>query len=124
MIDAIRRDPPRVTGDGRKTIQALVNEENRKRLAGTGFTALSPLELDRDAMLYLAAQKLSPRAVPTPAETVVVKRAVNQNSAAENHVVRTMVHPATVALCARLVTRLGVRLAGVDIIAHDISAPF
>jgi len=121
FIDAIRRDPPRVTGDGKHSIAQLVAEENRKRLTGRPFTALSPLRLDHDARLYLAAQNLSPRSVPQAGETVTVKRATNQNAASENIVVRDSVHPDTIAACARLVAALGVRFAGIDILAHDIS---
>jgi cyanophycin synthetase len=112
-----------VTGDGLRSIGALAAAENRKRLDGPSVTALSPLMLDRDATLYLKAQGLTYRSVPAAGETVIVKRAVNQNSRTENHVIRNEVHPATVMACARLVARLGVRLAGVDIIAHDISKP-
>lgn len=123
LIDAIRRDPPCVTGDGLRSIRALVDAENRKRLKGAPFTALSPLNLDRDAMLYLAAQGLSPRSVPARDEAVIVKRACNENSRSENHVVRNDVHPATAAACSRLVRQLGVSFAGVDIIARDIARP-
>lgn len=123
MIDAVRRDPPRLTGDGKRSIARLAAEENRRRLIGQPFTALSPLVIDRDARLYLAAQGLSARSVPAGGEVVVVKRASNQNNASENHVVRHEVHPATAAACARLVTNLGVTLAGIDIIARDIAKP-
>lgn len=123
MIDAVRRDPPKVIGDGRRSIAALAAEENRRRLTGRPFTALSPLEIDRDARLYLAAQGLGARSVPAHGEMVVVKRASNQNSSAENHSVRNDVHPATAAACSRLVSNLGVKLAGVDIIARDIGKP-
>jgi cyanophycin synthetase len=34
-----------------------------------------------------------------------------------------LVHPLTVSLCARLLTNLGVRLAGIDILARNISKP-
>jgi D-alanine-D-alanine ligase-like ATP-grasp enzyme len=123
FLDAVRRDPPRVVGDGRSSIRKLVSLENAERLRGLPFTALSPLQIDRDARNYLKAQQLSPSHVPAAGEIVTVKRAANQNRAAENIVVSTLVHPATVAECARLAVNLGVRLAGVDIIARDISKP-
>jgi len=123
LIDAVRRDPPRLTGDGRKTIRQLVDAENARRLTGRPFTALSPLRLDRDACNYLASQGLSPSSRPAAGETVVVKRAVNENTAAENHIVRDQVHPATAELGGTLATNLGVRLAGIDVIAHDIALP-
>jgi len=123
LLHAVRRDPPRVTGDGRSTIRALARAENRKRLSDRPFTALSPLRLDRDALNYLAAQGLSPRSRLAAGETIVVKRAVNQNSAADNHAVTHAIHPVTAESCARLLTNLGVRLAGIDILARDIAKP-
>ena len=123
LIDAIRRDPPRLTGDGRASIRSLVAAENHRRLNVRPFTALSPLRLDRDAINYLASQNLSPSSRLADGETIVVKRAVNQNSASENHVVTGQVHPATAAACGHLVSNLGVRFAGLDIIARDIAAP-
>ena len=123
LLDTIRRDPPRVVGDGKHTIAALVKAENCRRLEARPFTALSPIRLDRDAANYLAAQGLSLRSVVPAGETLIVKRASNENTAAENVVVQETVHPATVAQCSALATNLGVRLAGIDIIARDIAKP-
>jgi cyanophycin synthetase len=123
LIDAIRRDPPRLVGDGKSTIRQLMKAETRRRLTDRPFTALSPLRLDRDAQNYLASHGLSPSNVPAAGEVIVVKRAVNENTAAENHVVLDEVHSATTALGARLVQNLGVRLAGLDVQCQDISQP-
>ena len=59
LIDAVRRDPPRLVADGKSTIRQLMKLENRRRLTGRPFTALRPLRLDRDAQNYLAAHGLS-----------------------------------------------------------------
>lgn len=123
LIDAIRRDPPRLTGDGRRSIAALARAETAARLQARPTIAMSPLHLDRDARAYLKAQELAPRSILGPGQRIVVKRAVNQNSAAENHVVMTTVHPSTVALCSKLAKDLSIRFAGFDIIARDIARP-
>ncbi len=123
FLDAVRRDPPSITGDGLRSIRALVAEENARRLAGHPFTALSPIRIDREAKAYLAAQGLKPSSVPEKGETVIVKRAINENHRGQNHSLGPAVHPATIAQCAKLAQNLGVRLAGFDIIARDISAP-
>jgi D-alanine-D-alanine ligase-like ATP-grasp enzyme len=122
LVDAVRRDPPRLTGDGHASIARLARAETERRLKATPAIAMNPLGIDREARHYLAAQGLSPRAVPATGETVVLKRAVNQNGRSENHVVANL-HAATVTRCGQLARRLGVRLAGVDIIAHDIALP-
>lgn len=123
FLDAVRRDPPRITGDGRHSIAALVAAENAARLTGRPFTALSPIRIDHECKAYLAAQELSHRSIPQAGEVVILKRAVNENAAAQNHALREKVHPATIAACARLAQNLGVRLAGIDIIARNIAEP-
>src|SRR5205823_1807486 len=55
--------------------------------------------------------------------TIAIKRAVNENAAPQNHVVTGQVHRSTVALGSRVVSDLGIRLAGVDILSPDISQP-
>ena len=41
FLDAVRRDPPRITGDGRHSIAALVAAENAARLTGRAAVDLS-----------------------------------------------------------------------------------
>ena len=123
LLDAVRRDPPRILGDGQRSIRSLVKAENQRRLAGHPFTALSPIRLDRECRDYLAAQGLGFSHVPEKDQTLILKRAVNENGMAENHSLAPKVHAGTVAACAELCRNLGVRLAGIDIIARDISKP-
>lgn len=123
FLDAVRRDPPRIVGDGKRSIANLVHAENAARLTGRPFTALSPIRLDRECTSYLAAQQLTVRSVPDDGQMIVLKRAVNENTSAQNHALRTSVHPATIATCTRLLQNLGVRLAGIDIIARNIAEP-
>ncbi len=123
FLDAVRRDPPRIVGDGKRSIAKLVQAENKARLTGRPFTALSPIRLDRECVAYLAAQDLNVRSVPDEGQMIVLKRAVNENSHAQNHSLPAAVHAGTIATCTRLVQNLGVRLAGIDILARNIGEP-
>ncbi|VAW16132.1 hypothetical protein MNBD_ALPHA12-1279 [hydrothermal vent metagenome] len=123
FIDAVRRDQPLVVGDGKSSIRKLVAKQNAHRLHNSPPTALSPLKIDHDASGWLAENALSPSFRPQAGTEVLLKRAVNENSAAQNHNVRKMVHPATILMAASLVDNLGVELAGVDILCRDISKP-
>ena len=123
LLDAVRRDPPTVCCDGTSSISALVAAENEKRLSQRPITALSPLMIDQDALRHLGTQGLKPNSTVPAGERIVVKRAVNENADRENHMVTPEVHPEIVAAGATLVTDLGVRFAGLDLIADDISAP-
>lgn len=122
-IDAVRRDPPAIAGDGRSSIKQLMSAETAKRLKDWPVTALSPLQIDADCLNCLTNRGLSLPNVPKAGEQVIVKRAVNENSHLQNHCVKDEVHPDTIALGSRIAKHLGVQLAGIDIICTDISKP-
>ncbi len=123
FIDAVRRDQPLIIGDGRNNIRKLVARENARRLGQSPATALSPLKIDHDAKGWLALSGLSPSSQPEKGAKILLKRAVNENSSLQNHNVREFVHPSTIAMAADLVNNLGVELAGIDVLCHDISEP-
>jgi len=123
FIDAIRRDRPEITGDGRRSIRKLVALENQRRLTERPIAALSPLKIDRDCLNWLEQQGLTTRSVLAEGRSIQIKRAVNENRAAQNHSVMGQVHPETIALGGRLAKDFGVEFAGLDVICKDISAP-
>ncbi|TYB82426.1 cyanophycin synthetase [Maritimibacter fusiformis] len=123
LIDAVRRDPPELTGDGRRSIRQLVAAENHNRLTSTPPTALSPLVVDADMRNWLTRSGLGPSSVPSAGARIIVKAVVNENASPQNHSVRAEVHPDIVDRLGRLVTDMGVRAAGVDLIAPDIARP-
>lgn len=122
FLDAIRRDSPTVSGDGSSSIKALVHAENLARNDVTNITALSPLIIDQEARNTLAKQSRSLRDIPAKNEGVRIKLAVNENAAGQNHVVTGSVHPEIIETGARLVRSFGVKFAGLDVTANDISA--
>lgn len=123
FIDAVRRDSPVVTGDGRSNIRQLVSAENDRRRSGDAITALSPLMIDLECKNTLSAHGFSPASVPSTGQEVMIKLAVNENSAAQNHLVREEVHPEIVEAGSRIVRDFGVCFAGLDVTATDISRP-
>ncbi len=123
-IDAIRRDPPEVTGDGRRPIRALIELENRARLsAKDDVLALHPIVPDPDLRMTLHRQGLSLKSVPAAGQKVIVKTVVNQNSRRQNHRVFEDVHPEIIQLGHELTRWLNIELAGIDIITTDITRP-
>lgn len=123
FIDAVRRDSPAVSGDGRSNIRQLVSAENERRRSRDAITALSPLMIDLECRNTLSAYDLSPAYVPAAGQVVTVKLAVNENNAAQNHLVRDEVHPEIVEAGSRIVRDFGVCFAGLDVTATDISLP-
>lgn len=119
LLDAIRRLPPRVTGDGRSTIAELVAAENDRRLVAARGRRAGLLRLDHDAIFTLEHRGLSTATVPAAGERVAVKTVVNQNSAADNANARDAVGKELVAEAAAAVAAIGIRLAGVDLVTTD-----
>ena len=123
LLDAVRRDPPTVTGDGDATIEVLVEAENARRLAGGIEACQSLIKVDGELKHTLRRAGRSLRTVPAAGEVVLIKNVVNDNRREDNV-------PATDQLCAEVVragaeaaAAVGTRLAGVDIITPDPSRP-
>jgi len=109
-----------VKGDGKRSIRALINEEinTDPRRGDAEILPLSPVLFDTMLELELSRQNLTIDAVPSVDQAVLVQR--SGNMAFE---VTHLMHPDVaeqVALAARVV---GLDIAGVDLVAQDISRP-
>jgi cyanophycin synthetase len=121
--DAIRRDPPIITGDGKSTIKQLIEQTNNIRLNSKPFSALSPLTIDDDLIKTLEKNKLKLKDIPADKKVIVAKSVINQNSYKENHIVRNEIHPDIIKLGAEIVKFFGIELGGIDIISESITEP-
>lgn len=121
FLDAIKRESPGVTGDGKASLKELVQRENRARLETA--SALSPLTLDLDARYTLADQGLSPAHVPAARGHVQVKTTSNQYGRRENHSVKTEIHPSIIEYGRKVSGVIHVALCGVDMMLRDHTVP-
>jgi cyanophycin synthetase len=124
IIDAIWRKRPCVTGDGIKTIDALVDDENALRIQASGQRGISLIAKDAEYRNHLQHIGLSGSSVPAGGERLTVKNVVNQNSALENERVNDRVHPTIVAQCADICRHAKLVFAGVDLLIDDIARPW
>jgi cyanophycin synthetase len=123
LLDAVRKLPPSVVGDGQSSIEELVRQENRRRLDARGSAGFSMLKLDLDALFTLAAAGLTAASIPAASARVTVKAVTNQNRIEDNESVpRGEVADELVAEGAAAAAAVGLRLAGVDLVTTDIRA--
>jgi len=122
-LGAIRRDPPCVIGDGVSSIRKLIEKENGRRLNSSKIVSLFPILIDEDCHHSLAARNLSLTSIPAEAEIIKVKDVINQNAAEQNVDVSDSVHPGIIKTSIDASQRLGLKLAGVDVLCADISKP-
>ncbi len=120
MVAAARGDAATVTGDGIGTVEELIETQlnSDPRRGRDEDHPLNVIRLDSAAMLELSRQNLVPGSIPGAGSRVLIQR--NGNVSID---VTDAVHPsvaAAVALAARVV---GLDIAGVDLVAEDISQP-
>jgi cyanophycin synthetase len=120
VVAAAKGETVWVTGDGKHTIRELIQIQiNSDPRRGTAEEhPLNPVRIDSAVKLELARQQLTGDSIPAIDHKVLIQS--NGNVAFD---VTDLVHPDVafqVALAARVV---GLEIAGVDLVAQDISRP-
>lgn len=120
VVAAAKGETIWVTGDGKNTILELIQTQiNTDPRRGTSEEhPLNPVRIDSAVELELARQQLTGASVPNKEQKVLIQS--NGNVAFD---VTDLVHPdvaSQVALAARVV---GLEIAGIDLVAQDISKP-
>lgn len=120
VVAAAKGETVWVTGDGEHTVHELIQIQiNSDPRRGTAEECpLNPVRIDSAVELELARQQLTGTSIPSLDQKVLIQS--NGNVAFD---VTDLVHPDIahqVALAARVV---GLEIAGVDLVAQDISRP-
>src|SRR4051812_12660836 len=123
LIDVIRHVPPRLEGDGRATVQELLEAENQRRLRAAGAAGLSLLDVGLDTVFTLERQGLRLDSVVPAGATITLQTVTNDNRIEDTQTVTEPLHPELVDAARRAATAVGLRLAGVDVITPDASQP-
>lgn len=120
LIAASRGDSVSITGDGKSTIASLISVQinSDPRRGTTEHHPLNIISLDSAARMEIARQGFTSRSIPAAGRKVLIQR--NGNLALD---VTDDVHPSTAATAALAVRVVGLDIAGVDLVAADISRP-
>ncbi|QBE63182.1 cyanophycin synthetase [Pseudoduganella lutea] len=120
---ALRR-PPAVIGDGALTVRQLVERENLNPARGEGHTnILTKIPLDGHAETLLAEQGLTFDSVPGAGIPVQLRGNANLSTGGTAEDVTDLLPPETRALCVRAAQKIGLDVAGLDIVCADIAQP-
>ncbi|HYR09334.1 MAG TPA: cyanophycin synthetase [Longimicrobium sp.] len=126
VVAVAERVPAHVIGDGRRTIRALAEEENRNpaRDASRPAHTLMPLPLDELTERHLARSGLTLDSVPAAGETVHLRATANISTGGTSIDRTDEIHPRNASLCELATAAVGLDIAGLDVLTPDISVPF
>jgi D-alanine-D-alanine ligase-like ATP-grasp enzyme len=120
VLDAIRRRPPHVTGDGRRSVAELIEAENARRAQSNGTVGLFPISVNLDCLLALRDAGMSLDSVPADGVELAVKKTANENGSRDNESVLDAVGPSLRSAMRTAAATIGARLASFEVVGHGL----
>jgi cyanophycin synthetase len=124
FICAAKRTPACVTGNGKDTLQELINEVNRNPRRGFGHEkVLTQIKIDAVTEKILLDKGLSLDSIIPNEEILYLKPTANLSTGGTSTDVTDFVHPNNIFLAERIARIIGLDICGIDIMASDLSTP-
>ncbi len=124
LVAAAKRVPAHVVGNGKDSIEKLIEETNKDPRRGYGHeNVLTEIEADRDTFDLLEKLNYTVNSVPKNDEIVYLKSTANLSTGGTSVDVTDMMHPENIFLCERISRVIGLDICGVDIMAENLTQP-
>jgi len=124
LVAAAKRVPAHVVGNGKDSIQKLIEETNKDPRRGYGHeNVLTEIDVDRDTLDLLEKLNYTVDSVPKNGEIVYLKSTANLSTGGTSVDVTDMMHPENIFLCERISRVIGLDICGIDIMAENLTQP-
>ncbi len=124
FICAALRTPASITGDGKNTIQYLIDETNKDPRRGYGHEkVLTQITIDQFTQKMLDDKGYTLATIPKEGELVLLKPTANLSTGGTSTDVTDEVHPSNIIMCERIAKIIGLDICGIDIMASDLRNP-
>ncbi|MES2681595.1 MAG: cyanophycin synthetase [Bacteroidota bacterium] len=124
FIAAALREPAHVTGDGKSTIQELIDRENKDPRRGYGHeNVLTEISIDRETHEQLLKYNYTLETVLKKDELCYLKGTANLSTGGTSTDVTDIMHPTNIFTCERISRVIGLDICGIDIMAKNLSEP-
>ena len=124
FICAALRTPAAVVGDGKNTIQYLIDEVNKDPRRGYGHEkVLTQITVDQFTQKMLDDLGYTLETVPKKDEQVLLKPTANLSTGGTSTDVTDEVHPANIIMCERIAKIIGLDICGIDIMVDNLRTP-
>lgn len=124
VIAVSERIPAHVVGDGRSTIEELVEKTNQDPNRGEGHdNVLTKIKIDQTALKVLRRQKYNLDTVLEKGEIAYLRATANLSTGGVAIDRTDEIHPENVWIAQRVAKTINLDIAGIDIVTPDISKP-
>ncbi|WP_396193627.1 cyanophycin synthetase [Flavobacterium sp.] len=124
LVAAAKREPAHIVGNGKDSIQTLIEETNKDPRRGYGHeNVLTQIDVDRDTLDLLEKLNYTVDSVPKNGEIVYLKSTANLSTGGTSIDVTDMMHPENIFLCERISRVIGLDICGIDIMAENLTQP-
>ena len=125
LVAASKRVPGHVVGDGKHTIEQLVDIVNEDPRRGVGHEkVLTRLELDHQADRLLTKLGYDRNTAPKEGEVVYLRSTANLSTGGTAIDVTDTIHPDNREMAIRTIKAIGLDIGGVDFLTKDITESY
>jgi len=125
LVAAAKREPGHVVGDGKHTIEQLVDTINEDPRRGVGHEkVLTRLEFDHQAERLLKKIGYDKDTVPEQDEIVYLRSTANLSTGGTALDVTDVIHPDNREMAIRAISAIGLDIGGVDFLTKDITLSY
>lgn len=124
FVAAALRTPAAVTGDGKHTIQELIDIVNSDPRRGFGHEkVLTNISIDTQTENILEAKGLTLESVLPKGEELWLKPTANLSTGGTSTDLTDQVHPSNIILFERIARIIGLDICGIDVMGPDLTTP-
>ncbi|MDB5205254.1 MAG: cphA [Flavisolibacter sp.] len=124
FVAAALRTPASVTGDGKHTVQQLIDIENQDPRRGAGHdNALTEIKVDEVTMELLRKKHFTVNSILPQGEVLHLKPTANLSTGGTATDVTDQVHPENISCFERIARNIGLDICGIDVMATTLSTP-
>jgi cyanophycin synthetase len=124
FVAAAIRKPASVIGDGKSTIDELIDITNLDPRRGFGHEkTLTSIKVDQFTLDILKDKNLTLESILPVGEELWLKPTANLSTGGTATDITDLVHPDNIFMCERIASIIGLDICGIDIMAKTLSEP-
>jgi cyanophycin synthetase len=124
LVAAAKRTPAHVIGDGKSTVQQLIDQVNADPRRGYGHEkVLTQIDVNDLTLGILEEKGLTLESVIPEGEMLKLKDTANLSTGGTAEDVTDYVHPYNIFMAERIARIIGLDICGIDIMTTDIGKP-